>query len=86
MTSCQQIGMSWSFSDLWPILSNLEGRIPDALCELTFSLKVTFYLTKTENTALTLLLWVKVLFSPKNADLFSETTNECVLTYKISSS
>ena len=33
--------------------------------KFTFSLKVIFYLTKTEDTALTLLLWVKVVFLTK---------------------
>ena len=73
-----------------------------------FSLKVTFYLTKTENRTkrfitlllkrfLTLLLWVKVLFWPENADIikiemalvlrgtFSETVYMFVLTCQIGS-
>ena len=53
--------------------ANLEhsgSRIPDAYPVKLF----TFQKLKTElkiiNTALTLLLWVKVLFWPKNADFF----------------
>ena len=40
-----------------------------------FSLIVAFYLTKTENRTkkyLTLLLWVKVLFLPKNGDFLQK--------------
>ena len=51
-------------------------RIPDSghiVCNL-FSLIVTFYLTKQNwkvfNTALTLLLWVNILFRPKIAESF----------------
>ena len=47
---------------------------------------------KISNKALTLLIWVKVLFSPKNADnalvlksTFYESTYVCILTYQISS-
>ena len=55
------------------------------------------YNEKILNTAVTLLLWVKVLVLPKNTDIskikealvlksiFSETTNVCVLTYQVSS-
>ena len=50
MTSCQQFVTSLPF---FRFMANLEpsgSRIPDALSvKLTFSLKVTFYLTKTEN-------------------------------------
>ena len=52
-----------------------SGRI----VKLTFSFKVTFYLIKTENrtkkifnTAVTLLLWVKVLFLPKKRWFFAK--------------
>ena len=71
MTSCWQMLLS-------RFMTNLEqsgGWIPDAWSvKPKFSLIVTFYLTKTENrseksnTALILLLSVKVLFLPKNAD------------------
>ena len=64
MTSCQQTQLSNS-----QLMTNLEQSgswIPDTWSvKLTFSLIVTFYLTKTENRseqALILLLSVKVLF------------------------
>ena len=50
MTSCRQIVTQLS---LFRFMANLEqsrSRFPDAwLVKLTFSLKITFYLTKTEN-------------------------------------
>ena len=71
-------------------------RSPDAWSTiLTFSIIDIFYLTNSEKNfkiALILLLWVKVLFLPKNADIskrkeaqvlkgiFFETTYLCVLT------
>ena len=67
------------------------------VCKLTFSQIVPFYLTKTENrtkksnTALTLWLWVEVLFLSKNIDISKNKTalelkgifseNICVCTY-----
>ena len=85
-------------------MANLEqsgSRIPDTLSvKLTFSLTATVYLSKTENRTkvsptqpskpLAILLWVKVLLLPKNADIsktkkalvlkgiFSQTTYVCV--------
>ena len=74
MTSCWQM--------LSRFMTNLEQSgswIPDAWSvKPKFSLIVTFYLTKTENrseksnTALILLLSVKVLFLPKNADFLQK--------------
>ena len=89
-------------------MANLEqsGRpIPVAWSgKLTFSLVVIFYLSKNENrtkktlnTALILLLLVKVLNLPKNADIskikgvlelkgiLSKTSCVCIHTYQISS-
>ena len=76
MTSCRQTATSLSF---FRFMTNLElsgSRIRDALSVIfPFSLMVTFYLTKTESRtkdlqlALILLLWVKLLFLPKN-DVF----------------
>ena len=75
VTSCWQMLLS-------RFMTNLEqsgGWIPDAWSvKPKFSLVVTFYLTKTENrseksnTALILLLSVKVLFLPKNADFLQK--------------
>ena len=64
-------------------MANLEqsgSRIPDAeSVKLRFSSIVIFYLTKTENrtkksfnTALIILLSVKVLFLPKNSDFLQK--------------
>ena len=51
MTSFQQIVTSWSFSRFMAYLEPSGSRILDAECvKSTFSLKVTFYLTKTENS------------------------------------
>ena len=60
-------------------MTNLEQSgnwIPDLQSvKITFSLIATFYLTKTENrtkkslTQLSLLIWIKVLFLPKNTDI-----------------
>ena len=86
-------------------LEQSRSGIPNALSViLIFLLIVTFYITKTEsrtkntsNTALILLLWVKVLFLQKDAEIskigrvlvlnviFSETKYMCLLTYQISS-
>ena len=50
MTSYQQIATSLSFFQFMANSEKSRSRIPDAQSEkLTFSLKVTFYLTKTEN-------------------------------------
>ena len=60
----RNVGKLWShcqFFDLWPIGAI---RKPDSGCK---SLKLTFHF-KISNTSLTLLLWVKVVFLPKNAD------------------
>ena len=60
-------------------LEQSGSRIPDTeSAKLLFSVIVTFCLTKTENnikisnTALTLLLWVKVLFWTKNANFLQK--------------
>ena len=64
-------------------MANLElsrSRIPDAEpIKSIFSLKVTFYLRKLKtelkqiyNATLTLLLWVKILFLPKNANFWQK--------------
>ena len=50
MTSCRQIVTSLSFFRLIANLEQSRSRIPDELSvKLTFSLTVTFFLTKTEN-------------------------------------
>ena len=50
MTLCQQIVTSLSFFRFRAYLEQSRSWIPDKLSvKLTFSLKVTFYLTKTEN-------------------------------------
>ena len=75
-TPCRQIVTSLLFSRFVANLEQSGSRIPDAWSvKLTFSLIVTFYLTKTENRtkkifniALMLLLWVKVLILTKSAD------------------
>ena len=80
MTSCQKIVMSLSFYQFMVNLEQSGCQIPDASSvNLIFSLIVICYLTKTENrtkkktnTAHTLLLWVKVLFLPKNADFLQK--------------
>ena len=73
LTSCQKILTPLT---LFWFMANLElsrNQIRHILSvKLTFSLIVSFYFTKTEsrtNTALTLLLWIKELFLPKNADI-----------------
>ena len=49
MTSCQQIVTSLSFFQIMADLEPSRSEIPDTnSVKLTFSLKVTFYLTKTE--------------------------------------
>ena len=42
------------------------------VCKTYFSLIVPFYPKKNSNTNLTLLLWVKVLFWPKNTDFLKK--------------
>ena len=50
MASCQQNVMSLLFFRFMPNLAPFESWIPDAeFVKLTFSLRLTFYLTKTEN-------------------------------------
>ena len=50
MTSCQQIVTSLSFFRFMAYLEQSRSRIPDTWSvKLTFSLIVTFHLTKTEN-------------------------------------
>ena len=50
MTSCRKIVMSLSFFRFMFKLEQCGSRIPDAeSAKLTFSLTVTFYLTKTKN-------------------------------------
>ena len=50
MTSCRQIVTSWSFFQFMTNLQPSGSRIPDAWSlQLTFSLIVTFYVTKLEN-------------------------------------
>ena len=73
MALCWKIVTSLSFFQF------MAKAWPDAWSvKPTFSFKVTFYLTKTENrtkkslTALTQLLQVKVLFWPKNADFLQK--------------
>ena len=101
MTSCRKIVMSLSFFRFMANLEQSGSRIPDTLSvKLTFSLTATVYLSKTENRTkvsptqlsklLAILLWVKVLLLPKNADIsktkkalvikciFSQTTYVCV--------
>ena len=71
MPSCRKIMTSLLFFGFLANLEHSKGRIPDTeSAKVMFSGKVTFFLTKTENrtnTALTLLLWVKVYFWTKNA-------------------
>ena len=43
--------------------------------KVTLSLKLSFYLHQLKLESLTLLLWVKVLFVPKNADIFSKNAD-----------
>ena len=81
-------------------LEQSGSQVPNACpVKLTFSLTVTFYLTKTANKTKKFLTQSKNAdFLLKNADIskfkkkvlvlygiFSETTNICVLTYQISS-
>ena len=50
MTSCQEIVTLLSFSRFMANLEQSRSRIPDVeSVKLTFSLRITFYLTKTEN-------------------------------------
>ena len=50
MTSCEQNVMSLLFFRFMPNLAQFKSWIPDAeFVKLTFSLRLTFYLTKTEN-------------------------------------
>ena len=50
MTSCRKIVTSLSFFQFTANLEQSGSRIPDVeSAKLMFSLKVTFYLTKTEN-------------------------------------
>ena len=53
MSLCQKIVMPLPFFDLWSIYAPQSGkRISDAwYVKVTFSLVVTFHLTKTENRA-----------------------------------
>ena len=69
MTSCRKIVMSLSFSGFLANLEQSAGRIPDTeSAKVMFSVVITFCLKKMKtelrisNTALTLLLGVKVLF------------------------
>ena len=51
MASCQQIVTSWSFFRFMTNSERSGSQIPDTQSvKLTFSLIVTFYLTKTENS------------------------------------
>ena len=62
------------YSQFGAIRKSKSGRIVN----LIFSLIVTFYNTKTENRtkkSLTLLLWVKVLFRPKNANFMKKNAD-----------
>ena len=75
ITSCRKILTSLSFSWFLANLVQSGGQIPDTeSAKFMFSLTVTFCLAKTENKtkksniALTLLLWVKVLFWIKIAN------------------
>ena len=79
MVSCWEIATSLSFFRFMTNLERSGSRILDEWSvKLTFSFIVTFYLTKTENrtkkslTALTLMLWVKVLFLSKIADFLKK--------------
>ena len=90
------VGKLWRLLFIWSILKA-------GFRTHTIFLIATFYVTKTEDRTknvtktegrTTLLLWVKVLFLPKNADIskiesafvlkgiLSETTYLCVLTYQ----
>ena len=83
LTSCRKIVKSLL---VFGFLVNLEqsgGRIPDTeSAKVMFSVKVTFFLTKTENRTkksltqrLTLLLGVKVLFWSKNATFLQKNAD-----------
>ena len=80
VTSCRKIVTSFPFFQFTANLKQSRSRIPDVktyMLKLTFSSIATFYLTKIENRAkrsltLLLLLWVKVLFWPKNADFLQK--------------
>ena len=73
ITPCQEIVTSLSFFQFMANLQPSGSWIRDGWSiELTFSLIVTFYLTKPENrTALILKLWVKVLFLQKKCWFFA---------------
>ena len=70
---------------IFPIYGQFAAiRKPDSgptVSKLIFSLIITFYLSKTENRAkksliaLAILLWVKVLFWPKNADFLQKNAD-----------
>ena len=80
VTSCRKIVTSLPFFQFTANLEQSRSRILDVktyMLKLTFSSIATFYLTKIENRAkrsltLLLLLWVKVLFWPKNADFLQK--------------
>ena len=76
MASYWQIVTSLLFFRFLANLRQFGSRIADAYSiEVTFLLTTTFYLTQTENrtkksyTTFPWLLWVKVLFLPKNTDI-----------------
>ena len=80
ITSCGKIVTPLLFSGFLANLEQSRSRIPDTeSAKVMFSVKVSFCLTKTENrttkkpnTALTILLWVKVLFWTKNANFLQK--------------
>ena len=65
-----------SFFQFMANLQTSGSGIPDAWSiKLTFSFIVIFYVTKISNTTLILLLWVKVLFLPKNSDFLQKNAD-----------
>ena len=80
MKSCQKIVTSLSFSGFLANLEQSVGRIPDTEPVKVnvfnksnlLSYKIWKHNYKISNTALTLLLWVKVLFWTKNANFLQK--------------
>ena len=72
---CWQTVMSLSFFVIYGQFAAIQ--IPDSglMAYKIFSLTITFYLTKTDNRTKKYLLWVKILFLPKNTDFLQKNAD-----------